>query len=222
MKSTVKALLRRAGYDLVPHYRHLPTMWDGDRAFKSVLAEIESRTLVPPERLFALWQYARALAHKPGEMAEVGVYKGGTAKLLSRACPEKPLHLFDTFEGMPEVSAVDLHRAGDFADTSIDAVRAFLGNRPGLEVHPGLFPETGAAVADRRFALVYVDVDIYPSVLACLEFFYPRLTPGGAMLFDDYEARTCPGVRQAIDEFLADKPERAVVTARFQAAILKL
>jgi O-methyltransferase len=37
--------------------------------------------------------------------------------------------------------------------------------------------------------------------LACCEFFYPRLNPGGAMIFDDYGFPSCPGVRQAVDEY---------------------
>ncbi len=52
-------------------------------------------------------------------------------------------------------------------------------------------------------------------------FFYPRMIHGGALVFDDYESDNCPGVRLAIDEFLADKPEHQIVIARYQCAIFK-
>jgi O-methyltransferase len=43
-----------------------------------------------------------------------------------------------------------------------------------------------------------------------MRFFYPRLVPGGVILCDDYGFTTCPGVRRAVDEFMADKPEHVV------------
>ena len=90
-----------------------------------------------------------------------------------------------------------------------------------MHFHKGFFPDTAGPVADNKFCLVHVDVDIYQSVRDCLEFFYPRLVSGGFMVFDDYEGKNCPGVRKAIDEFLVDKPEVQIATAPFQCMILK-
>src|SRR2546430_11261444 len=53
----------------------------------------------------------------------------------------------------------------------------------------------------------HIDVDLYTSTLACLEFFYPRLVPGGILLSHDYSLLT--GVKAAFTEFLAGKPERS-------------
>jgi hypothetical protein len=64
-------------------------------------------------------------------------------------------------------------------------------------------------------------VDIHDSVLACLEFFYPRMTRGGVMLFDDYEWKDCPGVKKALDGFLAGRPERVIKTTLNQGLILR-
>src|SRR5438046_1821983 len=96
--------------------------WRSDAAFLAVLATIESQTLVDPERCYMLWQLAHHTASIPGEAAELGVYMGGTARLLAAAMPSRRLHLFDTFGGMPETDAKrDKHRPGDFADTSLQA-----------------------------------------------------------------------------------------------------
>ena len=48
---------------------------------------------------------------------------------------------------------------------------------------------------------------LHSSHLAALEYFYPRMAPGGVILFDDYLDKSFPMARAAVDEFLADTPE---------------
>jgi hypothetical protein len=51
-----------------------------------------------------IYQLARQALRLPGEVAEVGVYKGGSAYLMAAIFdPDKPIHLFDIFAGMPPV-----------------------------------------------------------------------------------------------------------------------
>jgi O-methyltransferase len=51
-----------------------------------------------------IYQLARQALRLPGEVAEVGVYKGGSAYLMDAIFdPDIPIHLFDTFAGMPPV-----------------------------------------------------------------------------------------------------------------------
>ena len=222
LKAAIRSTLHRAGYDLVPWHAHLPYLWSNDADFLRFYGQMRQLTLVPPERCFTLYQMAMTTRVRPGVMAEVGVYRGGTAKLLGNACPDKELHLFDTFTGMPATDPRwDRHRAGEFADTSLEVVRETLSDISNVRFHPGFFPETAGPVENLRFSLVNVDVDIYSSASACLEFFYPRMVPGGIMVFDDYDSPKCPGIGQAIAEFLADKSERQIVTARYQCVLIK-
>jgi O-methyltransferase len=74
----------------------------------------------------------------------------------------------------------------------------------------GYFEETLSAWGDRQFSVVHIDCDLYQSYLTCLDFFYPRMVPGGHIVFDEYDfiADVYPGAQKAIDEFLADKPEK--------------
>lgn len=218
LKKPIKKILKFLGFnkDL------LPELWDGDKTFRSLYEEIKGRTVVSQDRCFMLYQLARYAHNKEGEIAEVGVYRGGTGKLIAKACPNKRVHLFDTFSGMPQTNSnVDHHKEGDFSDTSFDAVKDFLKDLSNIEFHPGFFPDTADVVKDRSFSLVYVDVDIYQSVKDCLEFFYNRMVPGGVMVFDDYEWKACLGVKKAIDEFLAGKKEVPIVTARYQCILIK-
>ena len=205
-----------------PRRRAETPLWEGDREFTSLLEEIAGRTLVSPDRCFMLFQFARQAAHLGGEMAEVGVYRGGTARLLARACPERLLHLFDTFSGLPPVDPdIDLHRESEFADSSLETVRNYLAGLENVRLHPGTFPASARELAGRRFGFVHVDVDIYRSTVDCLDFFYPRLLPGGVMAFDDYGWEGCPGVRKALDEFLASRPEYPIRTVRHQCVLIK-
>ena len=197
--------------------------WTTDTEFLRLGAEIADHTLVEQSRLYMLFQLLKRTRHLPSAAAEIGVYKGGTAKLMSRVFGgQKTVHLFDTFAGMPDTHPTfDFHVRGDFADTSVQAVRAFLSDCAGVEIHQGVFPQSAADLPDQRFAFVHVDVDIYPSVLSCCEYFFPRLDPGGVMLFDDYGIITCPGAKRGVDEFCAAQGLEAIYLPTGQALLLR-
>jgi hypothetical protein len=53
-------------------------------------------------------------------------------------------------------------------------------------------------------AILRLDTDWYESTIHELEHLYPRLSPGGVLIIDDYGYYT--GARQAVDEYFADTP----------------
>lgn len=152
-----------------------------------------------------------------GSLAEVGVYRGDTARLIHHYLPERPFHLFDTFEGFDErdtesEEAVtgDAVASGQFVDTSVQQVldRIQPRNR-NVVIHPGSFPEScDDRIRHEKFAFVHLDVDLYRPTLAGLELFYPLVVPSGYIVVHDYNA--WHGARKATDEFLADRLEIAV------------
>ena len=205
-----------------PHFQP----WRGAGPFQDAYREIQGRSLVDAQAAFTLYTLARQALSVPGDFLEAGVYRGGTARLLRLLLDgergERKLHLFDTFAGMPETDPErDLHKAQDFADTSVSAVSAFVGTEPWLEYHPGFIPDSFRGHEQRRFAFAHVDVDIYRSIYDCCEFIYPRLNNGGLMLFDDYGVASCPGARAAVDAFFADKPEVPLVLGTGQAVVFR-
>ena len=219
----IKRGFRLIGLDVYKYDKVLPNMWTNIEEYQILYEEIKERTVVTQPRCFMLYQLAKHANNITGEIAEVGVYKGGTGKLISKTCPKKTVHLFDTFSGMPTVSEdIDILKTGDFSDTSLESVQDFLKNCNNIAYHPGFFPETADAIKDRSFCLVYIDVDIYQSVKDCLKFFYNRVVPGGVIVFDDYEHKSTPGVKKAINEFLMNKKETPIITARHQCMILKI
>lgn len=180
---------------------------------------------ITPLEAIQLFSLVRATAKLGGCMAEVGVYRGGSARVIREADASRPLHLFDTFEGLPEPAPTDtkLHwgrlRKGQFS-WSLKDVRDYLADCDKVYFHPGLFPATGAAVKDEKFSFVHSDVDLYASTRGVLEFFYPRLLRGGIIV--SHEFATSRRVREAIDEFFKDLPEPVIELPGDQAMAVKL
>mgnify|MGYP003349306476 CR=1 FL=1 len=76
-------------------------------------------------RLGKLKLYVNLANYLDGNLCEVGVYKGGSAEIIAKnKTDERKLFLFDTFEGLPEVSNHDnFHKTGDFNETSYESVK---------------------------------------------------------------------------------------------------
>ncbi|MCP4645150.1 MAG: hypothetical protein GY851_32210 [bacterium] len=226
-------LLRAVATNLIDEFRFASRgvrrldLWRDDPVFLDLCNEMHDRTLISPARLFSLYQLALSALPLPGDVAELGVYRGGSARLLARVfaghAPDKRVMLFDTFEGLPSHDTDrDAHRQGDLAGTSFDEVRTFLSDCANVEFRRGLFSETLPSVAGQRFCYVHVDADLYASVQECCEFFLPRLVTCGVLVFDDYGFLSCPGARQAVDEFFADKPETPLYLTTGQCLVRKL
>ncbi|HVH47838.1 MAG TPA: class I SAM-dependent methyltransferase [Labilithrix sp.] len=198
--------------------------WQDVEDFPRLWPQSKKRTLVDEARAQMLYQLARHASCLDGAFAEIGVYRGGTAKILAHVADsrERKLHLFDTFQGMPETDIDrDLLGAGDFADTSLAEVKRFLAPHASPIFHQGEFPATAGPVENERFSLVHVDADIASSVEACCEFFYPRLVPGGVIVFDDYGFTSTPGAKTTADAFFAKKPEPLLHLVTAQAIAIK-
>lgn len=144
----------------------------------------------------------------PGDIAEVGVYKGAFASRINEALPGRAFHLFDTFEGFSEhdvtietARGLSQAKVGDFSDTSEDSVRRMLPHPEQAAFHKGFFPDTFAGCEENVFCLVSVDADLYAPTTAALLLFYDRLAPGGALILHDVNSLQYTGAGKAVDEF---------------------
>ena len=149
-----------------------------------------------------------------GEIAELGVYKGETAKLIHHYCPERTLNLFDTFEGFAHKDIFKENKqirnsesVNNFKDTSVDYILRFIEpQNSNVIVFKGYFPETVNKKLEKTiFSFVHLDADLFAPTTSGLEFFYPRVSPMGIILIHDYNA--WPGCRKAVDEFFSQKKE---------------
>ena len=157
------------------------------------------------------------------DVAEVGVYKAGTAKILCELKGDKELHLFDTFEGLPEaaIKAEDLVKSGWLSDTSEKAVSEYLNEYDNVYIHKGFFPDTSGPVNDKQFCLVHLDVDAYQGTIDSLKFFWPRMVVGGRVIVHDYNNADCPGVKAALEEYFEGEIFNVIDIADSQALIIK-
>lgn len=190
----------------------------------SLIRQIHNETelLIGDNESYQIFMAVARTRKIKGDLAEVGVYKGGSAKLICEAKGKQALHLFDTFEGLPE-----LHKADDPGQfyrgqfhASFKPVKNYLKKYPNVHFYKGLFPSTAGPIMDKRFSFVNLDVDIYKSTLNCIKFFYPRMNRGGVMISHDYTF--AHGVKRAFDEFFKDKPEPVFELSGSQCMVVKL
>lgn len=174
---------------------------------------------------YQIFMGVQTTAKVSGDIAEVGVYNGGSAKVICEAKGNRPLHLFDTFERLPNPSEMDedypIHLAlADKDQHTLDTVTDYLKAYSNVYFYKGVFPATAEATKDRMFSFVHLDVDLYKCTLDCLAYFYPRMSQGGIIVCHDYIAFA--GVRKAADEFFQEKPEAVIELPGNQCLIVKL
>ncbi len=195
-----------------------PPMWQTKQKEGEISAELKKAQKVYADktRFFNFWfQIERLKKEKvPGAFAELGVYQGDSALILHLMDKSRAFHLFDTFSGFTkkdlqtESGEAATYTKHNFADTSLERVKKKLSD-PQFVFHKGYFPETVKEVENEKFALVNMDVDLYNPTKAGLEFFYPRLTPGGILIIHDYNTKW-PGIMKAVDDFARTIPEPLV------------
>lgn len=149
-----------------------------------------------------------------GDFAELGVYRGATASILATIARRtgRSVYLLDTFEGFVErdLVGVDAGREMGFAETSLDVVRSTVGEEA-VHFIKGHFPQSSSNIPyTAKFSLVHIDCDLYTPFKHALEYFWPRLVPGGFLVMHDYLSLHWTGAERAVDEFFLDKAETLV------------
>lgn len=224
-----KKIARRYGYEI--YKSHL--IWLDDPDFRATLAKINERAItgIPNDRCYVLLEFARKARNIPGDIAECGCRFGKSSLFILDALmrdKSRMMHIFDSFEGISKPNARDLDTKGktvwEGGDLAVgeDILSANLTDHKGrFKTYKGWIPERFKEVAKKRFCFVHIDVDLYDPTLDSIEFFYPRLKPGGVMICDDYGSAYCPGAKAAFDEFFADKPEQVIALPTAQAVVIK-
>jgi O-methyltransferase len=181
--------------------------------------------LFSPDEAYVIFSIAKAQSILEGDMAEVGVYRGSSAKLICEAKGNRKLHLFDTFDGLHNVSDADTHfgdirfwKERQFSGVNLESVRKYLSQYDNVFFYKGEFPSTADPIVNSTFSFVHLDADLYRSTLDSLKFFYPRLVDGGIILSHDYHA---DGVKRAFDEFFKDRQKPVIELASSQCIVIR-
>jgi len=178
---------------------------------QDILQQSAQRSLYNIDKLRSLHTLAARCSNIDGDSIEVGVYSGGTARVICKTLPNKVVHLFDRFaKGLPPVS--EFEEGSRFQEgilaCGIDIVKNFLRDCPNARYYEGWFPDTTIDMPDDvRFSFAHFDGDHYQTLVNFLDYVYPRMNKGGIILFDDYKYYELPGVEKGLTDFLMDKPE---------------
>jgi hypothetical protein len=211
-------LLRRFGKSVMPEYRfHWPQIdWWEDEYFNSYLTRFDEMGSPNVEQRWMIYQLLRLTEQVSGDTAECGVYKGATSWLIcmhnrSTASATRTHFMFDSYSGLSSPTSSDgSHWTEGDLSYNVDKVRDNMTGLEHFELLQGWIPERFSEVEDRNFSFVHIDVDLYQPTLDSIAFFYSRMNKGGIIACDDYGLTSCPGATKAIDEFLADKPEKMI------------
>lgn len=148
----------------------------------------------------------------PGDLAELGVFRGDFSKIINGYLPDRRLHLFDTFEGFTDTDVEtdlsngftpqsDFDRWNNFSDTSLPLVMGKMPHPEMCVAHQGYFPDTVPS-EEIQYAFVSLDCDLYNPMLAGLRYFYPRLSDGGYIMIHDYNRQNdLKGVGKAVKDY---------------------
>jgi hypothetical protein len=198
-----------------------------ERDFVALYESTKSSTMTSWERLYALYKATHYIVDNriPGDFVECGVWRGGSMKLVALVLSglgdtSRKLYLYDTYEGMTRPQReIDVDFAGrsamvdwehfqetgakwayapleevrqTMAMTGYPMERIIFVKGPVEDTLPGTMPE--------RIALLRLDTDWYSSTRHELEHLYPRLSPEGVLILDDYGHYR--GAARAADEYL--------------------
>jgi O-methyltransferase len=235
LKKLAKDAVRAAGYEVrrtgplplrvpgIPHADVLPVAtyspWLADEEFLKVHEAIKGNTLVDRYRCYELWQLVAEVAKFPsGDLIEIGVWRGGTGALIAKKCQlmgiDATVNLCDTFTGVVKAGSADAgYTGGEHADTTKDEVTRLCRslNLDRVRILEGIFPEqSGHLVSERQFRFCHIDVDVYQSAMDISEWIWPRLVPGGLVVYDDYGFYTCAGITKFVN-MEREKPDRIVI-----------
>lgn len=214
---TLRALFARRGTMLV----------NLDAAGRADLATIQATRalvplLMPDAAALQIMLCVRAATALGGAMAEAGVFMGGSARLICAAKGDAPLHLFDVFETLQQPAAEaeedEVRRHFGALHGRQDQVARLLAGSGGSHFHPGMFPASARGLEGERFAFVHIDLDLPRGIADALDFFVPRMVPGGILLLDDYADA---GVRGTVQAWFAGRRDTIVPLPWNQAMVIR-
>jgi predicted O-methyltransferase YrrM len=173
----------------------------------------EPPTMMPRETITFLTELLRATLRVEGDVAEVGVWQGGSAwnmaKMMQVVGNIRQLHLFDFFD--------DHARTNPEAIMCLDEIRARFSFYDQVHFYRGFAEQHMDKLADRDFCFVHVDLGFIPTVL---DFFWSRLKAGGIMALDNYgHIRSWP---TEFDRFFAERAHSIIrMPFSYQAFVVK-
>jgi hypothetical protein len=233
MKTLIKKVFNSIGLEVTARnpskdslFENFPDLSDAER---QIVSTVKPYTMTSVERIVCLINAVSFIADNKiaGDIAECGVWRGGSMMtvaltLLARNDTSRELYLYDTFEGMSEPTEFDKsidgisaksqmeQEAGKWCYASIEDVRENILSTGYPEnkifLVKGKVEDTIPKTAPANLSLLRLDTDWYESTKHELTHLYPRLSPEGILVIDDYGH--WQGARRAVDEYFAEQKRK--------------
>jgi len=214
---------------------------DRDAAFGAIFEAARPYTMTGKDVMYALYDAVRYVVRNsiPGDIVECGVWRGGSALVAALTLrdmhAERPIWLYDTFEGMTPPTDLDVDRAGgrgadyihqygddgkwcyaDLADVRSTFAHHHI-NETALHFVQGDVLRTLPNTSPDQISILRLDTDWYESTKLELQLLYPKLSKGGVLIIDDYGY--WEGSRVAVDEFFSTGPSPMLVRINDQVRL---
>ena len=175
---------------------------------KSKLDVIAQAALSTLPTLYFSYEAAETIIKEgiKGDFVECGVYAGAQCAAMGLALQQygdnRKIHLFDSFEGIPEAGIYDQSSLSGESVSSIVNTMQFMSlwriNSSMLVYHKGWFAETIPNCKLNNISILRLDGDLYESTKTCLNGLFPALVKNGICIIDDYELTGC---KKAVHEY---------------------
>lgn len=145
-----------------------------------------------------------------GNVVEAGVFQGETSRFINYLFPDRLFYLFDTFNGFNKEDQENDDKNNlfnlkiDYSNTSEEIVLNKMHFPQNCIIKKGWFPQSAKDVND-VFSFVRLDMDLYDPIYSGLEFFYPKMSPGGYIVVHDCRSQNFDGARKAVIDFCKEK-----------------
>ena len=183
--------------------------------YGSLYQKYKFYTMVPSNVFKKNLEILKEFEDIKGCIVECGVWRGGMSGAMSEVLKGRKSYLYDSFEGLPEVKAIDGTDAMNWQKNTTDpayldnckaemkfAEQAMQMSGGNYKLIKGWFNETLLnELPEEPIAILRLDADWYESTLICLKQLYPRVVKGGLILIDDYNL--WDGCSKAIHDYLS-------------------
>lgn len=214
-------LLHRRGLAVGHRVRYHPetdTYQRIDRQDEGMSAPPEAETMIGMRGLNQLHDAVREILRSgiPGDLMETGVWRGGACIFMRGALKaygdtSRRVWVADSFQGVPRANPNDYpadtggdnfwQESATLAITEAEVRANFAKYRlldDQVQFLPGWFKDTLPTAPVQQLALLRLDGDLYESTMQALTALYPKLSPGGYVIVDDYRLDGC---RKAIEDY---------------------
>lgn len=147
-------------------------------------------------RIYTLLRAAKLASRVEGDFVECGVNNGGCSKsviayLGADTFRDRKFYLFDTYQGLVDSQLTDSERSkwsvpDGYYPNVLEKVRQNFKDDEFSQIVVGAVPDTLSEFKGDKVAYVHIDMNVALPEVEAFRFFWPKLSSGGVVVFDDY------------------------------------